>query len=144
MFVGGFMSYLHICVCLHIVVYNTYCVVLFSFVCLSLLYPMSPVSLCCVLFVLVFCTLCCQFLCVVFCLSQSFVPYVPSFSVLCFVCLSLLYPMLPVSLCCVLFVLVFYTLCPQFLCVLFVLVFCRQFFWIVTLVFSNVYFIDDL
>ena len=80
MFVGGFMSYLHICVCLHIVVYNTYCVVLFSFVCLSLLYPMSPVSLCCVLFVLVFCTLCPQFFCVVFCLSQSFVPNVVSFS----------------------------------------------------------------
>ena len=80
MFVGGFMSYLHICVCLHIVVYNTYCVVLFSFVCLSLLYPMSPVSLCCVLFVLVFCTLCCQFLCVVFCFSSSCVPYVTSFS----------------------------------------------------------------
>jgi L-asparagine transporter-like permease len=38
-----------------------------------------------VLFFFVLCTLCCQFLCVVFCFSSSCVPYVVSFSVLCFV-----------------------------------------------------------
>ena len=70
-----------------------------------------------VLFVFVLCTLCCQFLCVVFCLSSYCVPYVASFSVLCFVCLRIVYPMLPVSLCCVLFVFVLCTLCCQFLCV---------------------------
>ena len=52
------------------------------------------------LFFFVLCTLCCQFLCVVFCLSSSCVPCVASFSVLCFVCLRLVYLMLPVSLCC--------------------------------------------
>ena len=35
-----------------------------------------------------------------FCLSSSCVPYVASFSVLCFVCLRLVYLMLPVSLDC--------------------------------------------
>jgi hypothetical protein len=55
--------------------------------------------------------------CVVFlfCLSSSCVPYVASFSVLCFVCLRLVYHMLPVSLCCVLFVFVLCTTCCQFL-----------------------------
>jgi hypothetical protein len=69
------------------------------------------------LFVVVLCTLCCQFLCVVFCLSSYCVPYVASFSVLCFACLRIVYPMSPVSLCCVLFVVVLCTLCCQFLCV---------------------------
>jgi hypothetical protein len=67
---------------------------------LRLVYPMLSVSLCCVLFVVVLCTQCYQFLCVVFCLSSSCVPYVTSFSVLCFVCRRLVYPMLPVSLDC--------------------------------------------
>ena len=38
--------------------------------------------------------LCCGFVC----FSSSCVPYVASFSVLCFVCLRLVYPVLPVSL----------------------------------------------
>ena len=67
-----------ICVSLRIVVSNTYCVVFFF----------------------VLCTLCYQFLCVVLCFSSSCVPYVASFSVLCFVFRRLVYPMLPVSLDC--------------------------------------------
>jgi len=52
------------CVCLRIVVCNTYCVlVLFFFV---LVYPMLPASLGCVVFL--------------FCFSSSCVPYVASFS----------------------------------------------------------------
>jgi hypothetical protein len=47
-------------------------------------YPMLPVSLGCVVFL--------------FCFSSSCVPRVASFSVLCFVFLRLVYPMLPVSL----------------------------------------------
>ena len=64
-----------ICVCLYIVVYNIYCVVL-CFVFLRLVYPMFPVSLDCTLLIapLVFpnvylscvlCTLCSQFLWIV-------------------------------------------------------------------------------
>ena len=74
----------------------------FSVLCyvfLRLLYPMLPISLCCVMFFFVFCTICCQFLCVVLCFSSSSVPYVANFSVLCYVFLRLLYHMLPVSLC---------------------------------------------
>ena len=88
------------CVCLHIVVSNTYCVVFFFVLCilccqflcvfLRLVYPMLPVSLCfsssCVpyvasfsVFFFVLCILCCQFLCVF---------------------LRLVYLMLPVSLDC--------------------------------------------
>jgi hypothetical protein len=70
--------------------YPTCIVLLFCFVCLRLVYPMLPVSLCfsssCVpyvasfsVFFFVLCTLCCQFLCVF---------------------LRLVYPMLPVSLDC--------------------------------------------
>ena len=70
-----------------------------------------------VLFVFLLCTLCCQFLWIfLFCLSSSCVPYVASFPGLsCFVCLPLVYPMLPVSLDFpVLFVFLLYTLCCQF------------------------------
>ena len=53
LFVGGFMSYLQkhvlICVCLRIVVSNTYCVV-FLFVFICLVHPMLPVSLDCPFF----------------------------------------------------------------------------------------------
>ena len=90
-----------LCVCLPIVVSNTYCAVfLFCFssycvpyvasfsVFLRIVYPMLPVSL----FFFVLCTLCCQFLC----LSSYCVPYVASFSVF----LRIVYPMLPVSLDC--------------------------------------------
>jgi hypothetical protein len=70
------------------------------FVFLRLVYPMLPVSLCCVMFVFVLCTLCCLFPCVVLCLSSSCVPYVACFSVLCYVFLRLVYPMLPFSLDC--------------------------------------------
>jgi hypothetical protein len=102
-----------LCVCLPIVVSNTYCAVfLFCFssycvpyvasfsVFLRIVYPMLPVSL----FVFVLCTLCCQFLC----FSSYCVLYVASFSVF----LRIVYPMLPVSL----FVFVLCTLCCQFLC----------------------------
>jgi hypothetical protein len=40
-----------ICVCLRIVVSNTYCVVYFCFVCLRPVYPMLPVSLDCQFFI---------------------------------------------------------------------------------------------
>jgi hypothetical protein len=91
-----------------------------------------------------------------FCLSSSCVPYVASFSVLCFVCLRLVYLMLPVSLDCVLFVFVLCALCCQFLWI--VLCFCFVClrlvylmlpvsldcqFLIVPSVFSNVYLNTD-
>jgi hypothetical protein len=71
-----------ICVCLRIVLSNTYCVVVFLCVFLFV---------CWFLFVFVLCTLCCQFLCVCLrlmhlmlsvslCLSSSYAPYVVSFS----------------------------------------------------------------
>jgi hypothetical protein len=45
---GRLMSYLrYLCVCLCIVVSNTYHVVFFCFACLRLVYPMLPVSLDC-------------------------------------------------------------------------------------------------
>ena len=72
------MSYLrYLCLFAYSGVHIVLC---FCFVFLCLVYPMLPVSLCCVLFFFVLCTLCCQFLCVVFCLSSSCVPYVASFS----------------------------------------------------------------
>jgi len=52
-FTGGrLMSYLrYLCVCLCIVVSNTYYVVFFCFSCLRLVYPMLPVSLDCPFFI---------------------------------------------------------------------------------------------
>ena len=92
------------------------------FCCLRLVYPMLPVFLdllCFVVFVL--CTLCCQFLWICFVLlSSSCVPYVASFSGFVLFCfLRLVYPMLPVSL--NLFCFVFFVLCTL----------CCQFLWIV-------------
>ena len=80
LFLGGICLIYVISVCLLIVVSNayfvesgvklhnpipTYIALCFWFVCLLLVYPMLPVSLCCVLFVSFLCTLCCQFLWIV-------------------------------------------------------------------------------
>ena len=89
----------------------------FSVLCyvfLHFVYPLLPVSLCCVMFFFALCTLYCQFLCVVLCFSSLCVPSIASFSVLCCVFLHFVYPLLPVSINCL--------------------------FLIVPLVFSNVYF----
>jgi hypothetical protein len=109
------MSYLrYLCLFVSIVVSKTLCcvfVMLFFVLC----------TLCCqflcvfVLFFFVLCTLCCQFLCVFVLFFFVLCTCVASFSVLCFVFLRLVYPMLPVSLCCVLFFFVLCTLCCQFL-----------------------------
>ena len=70
------MSYLcYLCFFAHCGVQHILCCVF-----LRLVYPMLPVSLCCVMFFFVLCTLCCLFLCVVLCFSSSGVPYVAFFS----------------------------------------------------------------
>jgi hypothetical protein len=76
LFVGWLMSYLrYLCLFAHTGVQHILCCVF-----LRLVYPMLPVSLCCVMFFFVLCTVCCPFLCVVLCFSSSCVPYVASFT----------------------------------------------------------------
>ena len=75
-----------ICVCLRIVVSNTYCVVFL------------------LLFFFILCTLCCQFLWIVFALHLVY-PMLPvSLDCFCFIFLHLVYPILPVSLDCFCFI----------------------------------------
>ena len=88
------------------------------FVCLCLVYPMLPILwIVFVLFFFVLYTLCCQFSGLfLLCFSSSCMPYVAnSLDCFCFVCLCLVYPMLPILwIVFVLFVFVLYTLCCQF------------------------------
>ena len=131
-----------ICVSLHIVVSNTYCVV-FCFVFLLLVYPMMPVSLDCPFLLSLRYSL--TFICPVFC-----VPYVASFSGLSFFIvpsvfsnvLCLVYPMLPVSLDCPFLLSLRYSLtfiCPVS-CVPHVASFSEFSIFIFPSPFSNVYY----
>ena len=129
------MAYL-CCVCLHIVVSNTYCVMFlfcFSLSCVPYI-CMLPVSLDCFCFVFLYLVyptfVCCQFLWIVFVLFFFILCtlhlYVASFSGLFLFCFSLscvpYICMLPVSLDCFCFVFL-YLVYPTFVCC--------QFLWII-------------